>query len=181
MTGPEAPRKDRGSNRGHSRNRARRGHCRSPRRQQVLHLHRPSPIRGDTPSRRHPIRAATARSPRWQGTAFLIANPFAAGVAEATVASDDVPATNTIVATSFVKRLAFWSLRGVSPCDEPYYGPMADQCAIRSEWDASKRQISSVLWNLPGDRPEEVGGPSGHLVSVAIRSARPAARPGRPV
>jgi len=111
----------------------------------------------------------------------LIANPFAAGVAEATVASDDVPATNTIVATSFVKRLAFWSLRGVSPCDEPYYGPMADQCAIRSEWDASKRQISSVLWNLPGDRPEEVGGPSGHLVSVAIRSARPAARPGRPV
>src|SRR6476646_6351534 len=106
MTGPEAPRKDRGSNRGHSRNRARRGHCRSPRRQQVLHLHRPSPIRGDTPSRRHPIRAATARSPRWQGTAFLIANPFAAGVAEATVASDDVPATNTIVATSFVKRLA---------------------------------------------------------------------------
>src|SRR6185312_15297124 len=118
----------------------------------------PAPSAAIPPSRRHPIRAATARSPRWQGTAFLIANPFAAGVAEATVASDDVPATNTIVATSFVKRLAFWSLRGVSPCDEPYYGPMADQCAIRSEWDASKRQISSVLWNLPGDRPEEVGG-----------------------
>jgi hypothetical protein len=40
------------------------------------------------------------------GTAFLIAIPFATGVAKATVASDDVPATNTIVATSFVKLLA---------------------------------------------------------------------------
>jgi hypothetical protein len=78
----------------------------------------------------------------------LIANPFATGVAEATVASDDVPATNTIVATSFVKRLAILLSPGVSPCGEPYYGPMADQCAIRSEPDALKRQISSALWNL---------------------------------
>jgi hypothetical protein len=37
---------------------------------------------------------------------------------------------------------------------------MADQCAIRSGREASKRQISSVLWNLPGDRPEQwVGRP----------------------
>jgi hypothetical protein len=40
------------------------------------------------------------------GTAFLRASPCAIGVADATVASDDVPATNTIVATSLVKRLA---------------------------------------------------------------------------
>jgi hypothetical protein len=45
----------------------------------------------------------------------LIASPFATGVAEATVASNDVPATNTIVATSFVKRLAILlSPRGVA-------------------------------------------------------------------
>jgi hypothetical protein len=88
----------------------------------------------------------------------LIASPFATGVAEATVVSDDVPATNTIVATSFVKRLAILLSPGVSPCDESYYGPMADQCAIRSGREVSKRQISSVLWNL-GDRPEQVGGP----------------------
>jgi len=87
----------------------------------------------------------------------LIANPFAAGVAEATVASDDVPATNTIVATSFVKRLAFWSLRGVSPCDEPYYGPMADQCAIRSEWD-NIQAANFVRTVEPARRPAGASG-----------------------
>jgi hypothetical protein len=32
---------------------------------------------------------------------------------------------------------------------------MADQCAIRSGWEASRRQISSALWNVQEDRPEQ--------------------------
>ena len=40
---------------------------------------------------------------------------------------------------------------------------MADLCAIRSGREASKRQISSVLWNMP----EQVGARPDHLVSVA--------------
>jgi hypothetical protein len=45
---------------------------------------------------------------------------------------------------------------------------MADQCAIRSGRDASKRQISSALWNLPEDR--QSGGHLDLLQDLGCRS-----------
>jgi hypothetical protein len=37
---------------------------------------------------------------------------------------------------------------------------MADQCAIRSEWDNIQAANFVRTVDLPGDRPEQVGGPS---------------------
>jgi hypothetical protein len=94
----------------------------------------------------------------------LIANPFATGVAEATVASDDVPATNTIVATTFIKRLAILlSPGGVALRRTILWrdgGSMRDPLRTGCIRDASKRQISSALWICEGiGRSKWVGRP----------------------
>src|SRR5258708_38324362 len=113
----------------------------------------PTPPQPHPPRYPHPRRHCTVST--LAGTAFLIASPFANGVADATVASEDVPATHTIAATSLVKRLAILvsppgvALRRIILCTGG--GSMCDP----SGWEAAKAAIFVRTMEGARGRPEQ--------------------------